>query len=244
MNAQIADETLFSFTQTQQWQLLLSGAGLVLALLALHFIGRPLVRRSVRRLSRNPLLEVLQFQDARIAGWVERLVAIVFIASTGLAAAGISGVDIVVATDWLKSVGANVVTWVGFNGLRVFLIVVLAYLANRALLRVVPLTVRSAMLRGKQDIELEEASKRANALIQVGNYIVTATISVLAGFMVLAELDVNIAPVLAGVGVIGIALGFGAQNLVRDMIAGIFILGEDQYGVGDVAAGRLGWWKR
>ena len=242
MNAQAADSALFSFTQTQQLQLLISGAGLVLAFLALHFIARSLVRKSIRRLSRNPLLEVLQFQDTRIAGWIERVVAVAFIAGTGLAAAGISGVDIEVATDWLKSVGTSVATWVGLNGLRVFLIVVLAYLANRALLRFVPVAVRGAMLRGKQDIELEEASKRANALIQVGHYIVTATISVLAGFMVLAELDVNIAPVLAGVGVIGIALGFGAQNLVRDMIAGIFILGEDQYGVGDVAAvgGKIG----
>jgi moderate conductance mechanosensitive channel len=236
MNAQAADTALFSFTQAQQLQLLISAAGLVLALLVLHFVGRPLIRRSIRRFSRNPLLGVLQFQDARIAGWVERLIAVAFIASTALAVAGISGVDIAVATDGLKRVGASLVTWVGTNGLRVFLIVGLAYLANRALLQFVPLVVRSAMLRGKEGIELDEASKRAIALIQVGHYMVTSTVWILAGFMILSELGVTIAPMLAGVGIVGLALGFGAQNLVRDIIAGIFVLGEDQYRVGDVAS--------
>lgn len=62
---------------------------------------------------------------------------------------------------------------------------------------------------------------------------------------VLSELNFNLAPLLAGVGVIGLAVGFGAQNLVRDVVTGFFILFEDQYGVGDiieinqVAAGKV-----
>ena len=51
---------------------------------------------------------------------------------------------------------------------------------------------------------------------------------------VLDELGVNLAPLLAGAGIAGIALGFGAQSLVRDFLSGLFMLIEDQYGVGDV----------
>jgi small conductance mechanosensitive channel len=56
----------------------------------------------------------------------------------------------------------------------------------------------------------------------------------IATFMVFGELGFRIGPLLAGAGIIGIALGFGAQNLVRDLLSGIFMLIEDQYGVGDV----------
>src|SRR3712207_5232276 len=52
--------------------------------------------------------------------------------------------------------------------------------------------------------------------------------------LVLGELGVNLAPIIASAGVLGVALGFGAQNLVKDFIAGIGIILEDQYGVGDV----------
>jgi small-conductance mechanosensitive channel len=63
-----------------------------------------------------------------------------------------------------------------------------------------------------------------------------ATFSVwsLAALMVLGELGVNLGPLVAGAGIVGIALGFGAQNLVRDFFSGIFMLIEDQYGVGDI----------
>jgi len=54
-------------------------------------------------------------------------------------------------------------------------------------------------------------------------------------FMILSELDISIGPVLAGFGIVGIAIGFGAQYLIRDLIAGVFILLENQYRVGDVA---------
>jgi small conductance mechanosensitive channel len=60
------------------------------------------------------------------------------------------------------------------------------------------------------------------------------TIFTIAAFIILGDLGLNLAPVLASAGVLGIAIGFGAQNLVQDFLAGIFMLMEDQYGVGDV----------
>jgi small-conductance mechanosensitive channel len=62
----------------------------------------------------------------------------------------------------------------------------------------------------------------------------TAVVFSIAGLMVLSELGLDLAPLLASAGIAGIALGFGAQSLVKDLLAGLFMLLEDQYGVGDV----------
>ncbi len=64
--------------------------------------------------------------------------------------------------------------------------------------------------------------------------VITVVLVGVIGTMILSELGVNIAPIIASAGIIGLALGFGAQSLVRDFLAGIFIFMEDQYGVGDV----------
>ncbi|GAH80681.1 unnamed protein product, partial [marine sediment metagenome] len=76
--------------------------------------------------------------------------------------------------------------------------------------------------------------KRANTLSSV--FVNTGTIIILifAIFTMLPEFGVNIAAMLAGLGIVGIAIGFGAQSLIKDLLAGIFILLEDQYRVGDV----------
>jgi small conductance mechanosensitive channel len=69
----------------------------------------------------------------------------------------------------------------------------------------------------------------------------TATVAIfsMAGLVALSELGINLGPMLAGAGIAGIAIGFGAQNLVRDVLAGLFVILEDQYGVGDtIDAGK------
>lgn len=78
------------------------------------------------------------------------------------------------------------------------------------------------------------AEQRINALTSVLRSVATVVIFAIAGFMVLAEVGVNLAPLLAGAGIVGIALGFGAQSLVKDFLSGLFILVEDQFGVGDI----------
>jgi small-conductance mechanosensitive channel len=75
---------------------------------------------------------------------------------------------------------------------------------------------------------------RATALGSVLSNAAAVTIFGIAAAIILGDLGVNLAPVLASAGVLGIAIGFGAQNLVQDFLAGIFMLLEDQYGVGDV----------
>jgi moderate conductance mechanosensitive channel len=82
----------------------------------------------------------------------------------------------------------------------------------------------------------ERRQQRAAALGSVLGNAATMTIFTIATFIILGDLGLNLAPVLASAGVIGIAIGFGAQNLVQDFLAGIFMLLEDQYGVGDVVS--------
>ena len=76
--------------------------------------------------------------------------------------------------------------------------------------------------------------QRAAALGSVLQSLASVTVFTVATMMVLAELGIDLAPLLASAGIAGIALGFGAQNLVKDFIAGLFMLLEDQYGIGDV----------
>jgi small conductance mechanosensitive channel len=78
------------------------------------------------------------------------------------------------------------------------------------------------------------AEQRMEALASVLRSLVTFAILALAGVMILGELGVELGPLLAGAGIVGVALGFGAQTLVRDFLSGAFILIEDQFGVGDI----------
>jgi small-conductance mechanosensitive channel len=92
--------------------------------------------------------------------------------------------------------------------------------APGALLRTGPVSVRAAA--------------RAQTLGMVLRSIATTIIWTIAAIMILGELGVALGPLIAGAGIAGVALGFGAQSLVKDFLSGIFMLIEDQYGVGDI----------
>ena len=80
----------------------------------------------------------------------------------------------------------------------------------------------------------ERRKQRVRALGAILRSAASVTIFTVAGFNVLGDLGINLAPLLASAGVVGVAIGIGAQSLVRDYLSGIFMLVEDQYGVGDV----------
>ena len=80
----------------------------------------------------------------------------------------------------------------------------------------------------------ERRALRARTLGSLARSIVTAVIAAIAAVMILATFGYNVGPLLASAGIAGIALGFGAQNLVKDFLSGVMMLLEDQYGVGDV----------
>ncbi|MCW2719533.1 mechanosensitive ion channel family protein [Pseudonocardia sp.] len=77
-------------------------------------------------------------------------------------------------------------------------------------------------------------AQRARTIGSVLRSISSTVILVIAAIMILANFGVNLAPILASAGIVGVAVGFGAQNLVRDFLSGMFMLLEDQYGVGDI----------
>ncbi|HEX6310460.1 MAG TPA: mechanosensitive ion channel family protein [Acidimicrobiia bacterium] len=137
--------------------------------------------------------------------------------------------------------------------LRVLIILAVAYIVVRVSRRVIRRVVRR-LETGDSETKLEQFRRRTGlALLDTSDQmptarrvqrartigvvlrsIVTVLVWTVAALMALGELGVNLAPLVAGAGIAGIAIGFGAQTLVRDFLSGIFMLFEDQYGVGDV----------
>lgn len=121
-------------------------------------------------------------------------------------------------------------------GTRILLVVVLAGVVLRilkvALRRLETRLIRREVVEGAVPTE---TAKRVSTLIYLLRQAVVILIWVVAILLVLQEIGVNIGPVLASAGIAGIAVGFGAQNLVRDVIAGFFLILENQVRVGDVA---------
>ncbi len=134
--------------------------------------------------------------------------------------------------EWLSAHG--VIDWLGIHGIRVLAIVIIALVLRYLLRRFVPLLIERSISRQMKKRPKGEMKKRANTLSSV--FVNTGTIIILifAICTMLPEFGVNIAAMLAGLGIVGIAVGFGAQSLIKDLLAGIFILLEDQYRVGDV----------
>ena len=92
----------------------------------------------------------------------------------------------------------------------------------------------AAAAQAERALTDERRKQRVRALGSVLRSAASVTIFSIAGVTILGDLGINLAPLLASAGVVGIAVGFGAQNLVRDYLSGVFMLVEDQYGVGDV----------
>jgi small-conductance mechanosensitive channel len=97
-----------------------------------------------------------------------------------------------------------------------------------------PPEIAAAAASAERALIDERRHQRVRALGSILRSAASVTVIAIAGVVVLGDIGINLAPLLASAGVVGIAIGFGAQNLVRDYLAGIFMLLEDQYGVGDV----------
>ena len=116
---------------------------------------------------------------------------------------------------------------------RVALIVVIALLIQKIAGSAVGKTLRLATVRHRGE-EKEEFEQRIDTISSVFATTVGVVVWGLTSFIILSELGINITPILTGAGIAGLAVGFGAQNLVRDIISGVFILLENQYSKGDV----------
>ena len=133
-------------------------------------------------------------------------------------------------SQWLQLV------WQDWSTLiRIFLIIVSAVILRALLLGSVKRVVKG-ISSGKSlasSITPERMILRAKTLGSVLSNFITWSIYVIAVTMLLSELGVAVGALIAGAGILGAALGFGAQNIVRDLLSGLFIVFEDQYGIGD-----------
>lgn len=121
---------------------------------------------------------------------------------------------------------------------RVLLILLLAGLALRFIPRLISRLRRT--LQERQDSA--EDARRIHTLSRVIRYVVTVAVTVVTGIVILGEFGISVAPILGAAGVVGIALGFGAQSLVKDYFTGFFLLLENQIRIGDIveAGGKSG----
>lgn len=148
--------------------------------------------------------------------------------------------------DWWSEHAASLIT----VPLRILLIVVIAVVLRYAVHKLVSRGLRYVIekppgrqlatrwtarkgTQAAQRIAAERRRQRAETLTSVLRSASTIIIFTIAAVIIIGELGVNLGPIIASIGVIGLAVGFGAQSLVSDVIAGIFMLAEDQYGVGD-----------
>ena len=133
------------------------------------------------------------------------------------------------ALDWDTLIDWNVLLG---QALEILVILFLAWGAFRILGLILRRIERSAAAADPSTVSLHE--QRIATLLSLVRSVGIVVIIVITLFMVLTTMGVNIGPLLAGAGVIGLAISFGAQSLVRDIISGLFILFENQFGVGDV----------
>lgn len=125
---------------------------------------------------------------------------------------------------------------------KIILIVLGAWIILKVLYRLFGKLIRRTVNAKHSRRPKSERKQRADTLVGVVNMTTRIVGWLLVAFIVLSELGIDITPLLTGAGIAGVALGFGAQNMVRDFLAGLFIILEDQYSEGDVVeiAGKTG----
>lgn len=133
-----------------------------------------------------------------------------------------------------KSSSEKIEDWLLDHGIVLAIIALVTIVAIILLDIIVPRLIRATAERRLADKPEEEIQQRIDTLSQFFTRSGSSLFILLGFFMMLPELGVNIAPLLAGAGIAGIAVGFGAQSLVKDFFSGIFILIDNQYGKGDV----------
>jgi small conductance mechanosensitive channel len=127
----------------------------------------------------------------------------------------------------------NITIWLFSHGLKILIIIIGSYILNRIVNKVIVKAIRTTMVKSNY-ISKIATKKREDTLIRIFSGILKITIILMAILMILSEMGLMIGPILAGAGILGLAVGFGGQYLIRDIIAGFFIILENQYRVGDV----------
>lgn len=205
------------------WILVSLVSGLTLFIALRHWAER-LIRKAIP----EPLHEQLE-GSLKMVTWVIISLGGVLIALS-IAAVTVStfGIDVTPALG-------TVAGWLVQHGIRILIIIGLAYLFHRLAKALTPrLIERSVTIRGRGRRAREELNKRIQTLSYILTQVIAIAIALIAIFMTLSEVGIDITAALAGLGIVGLAVGFGAQYLIRDLISGFFVFLENQYNVGDV----------
>lgn len=212
-----------------EWQLV---AAALIPTLVLAWLGARLAKRAAAAGIRSLLRDTLTTSSPLVRGPLRLVGAAAFILLVGILL--FPAFEVVGLRPRTGLHLHTIAAWTFASGLRVILILLIAY----ALVRTVGLIVSrfEHELNLATGLDALERAKRARTLGSVINKVATAVVVGIALLMVLRELHVDIAPVLTGAGIVGLAVGFGAQTLVRDIISGFFLILEDQIRVGDLAA--------
>jgi small conductance mechanosensitive channel len=135
--------------------------------------------------------------------------------------------EVLLSVDWAA---------IGKSGGRLLLVLVFGLLTAKILHRLLDRLEKRLIQKSMAEGEvLSESEKRIDTIVRLFRQAALLALWLTVGLVILKELGVEIAPILASAGIFGLAVGFGAQNLVRDIISGIFIILENQIRVGDVA---------
>lgn len=125
-----------------------------------------------------------------------------------------------------------IVPWLLNHGIKIAVIAVAAWVLNKITSGIIIKAVRVAVVADNMSREAEK--KREDTLIRIFTGATQIAFLLVAILMILQEAGVKIGPILAGAGIVGIAVGFGGQYLIKDIITGLFIILENQYRIGDV----------
>lgn len=211
------------FTDNSIWILIAAG---VVVFLLLLFSER--VRNIIARLEPDKWQQKAVGSITAIFWIIEGIAVVVMVLAFIAITLSKEGAHAMITTETIQS-------WFLEHGISIVIILVVGVVLWIVLKQTIPPLVRRIMVRPRRGESREGLKRRANTLQGVFMGVGRIVIILLVIFLVLSELDISIGPILAGFGVAGIAVGFGAQYLIRDLIAGIFILMENQYRVGDVA---------
>jgi small conductance mechanosensitive channel len=132
-------------------------------------------------------------------------------------------------TTWFE----GFLPWLLSHGINILIVAVGAFILNKVLGRIISRSVRIAVTSNNQ-VSPEAEKKREDTLVRIFKGIIRVLLVFIAILMIMSEIGIKIAPILAGAGIAGIAVGFGGQYLIRDIITGLFIIIENQFRVGDV----------
>jgi small-conductance mechanosensitive channel len=215
---------------TWQWFTINSIQILSIAACALCFsiLSWSLIQTRIKKWSPEKWLKSITKLTSLLHWFIEGI-SLAFVAAAAVAIVlSREGVHGLITTDMINE-------WVVKHGIFIFVIILVSYIVYYIFKRVLPKLVESSVkTRGKGRKAKAEMAKRSETLTSMLSGIIGVIIITIALFSILDEAGVPIAPLLAGAGIVGIAVGFGAQHLIKDFLNGLFILLEDQYNKGDV----------